>query len=94
MMHWYRGVFLALLCVGCGASMAASGGEGAGGEPQVAAQTSADPTDGGRRRAAEGDRCDYGGAAELTCQRGTSCCYGPPDDPGTVGHCMPECPEY
>jgi hypothetical protein len=53
-----------------------------------------DPTDGGQRRADVGDRCDHGGAADLTCERGLFCCYGPPDNPGTFGQCQIECPSY
>ena len=78
-----------MLVVGCGASARPEPAA----PPVVSAQVVGDPTDGGRRRAAAGDRCDYGGAAELTCQRGTVCCYGPPEDPGAYGQCMVECPE-
>ena len=84
-----------LLAAGCGGGAASSSAttttEG-GDEP--AAATVEDPTEGGRRRAAQGDDCDYGGAALRTCQIGLYCCYGPPDNPGEHGSCMPECPEY
>lgn len=83
---------LAFACaLGCG-----GGGPPPETEPEPAAQSSGgeDPTDGGRRRAEAGASCDYGGAAERTCQRGLYCCYGPPDDPGEHGECMPECVEY
>ena len=83
---------LAFACaLGCGDGAdsapagAAPAAENSGGE---------DPTEGGRRRAQAGASCDYGGAAERTCQRGFYCCYGPPDDPGEHGECMQECVEY
>ena len=85
----------ALLAVGCG------GGSGANTSPEERGESTAttssggeDPTEGGRRRATAGVDCDFGGAAESTCQRGLFCCYGPPDNPGDHGQCMAECPEY
>ncbi len=82
-----------LAVAGCGGS---SGGAAAEDEAATTAgaEEGGDATDGGRRRAARGAACDFGGAADLTCQRGLYCCYGPPDNPGDQGECMPECPEY
>ncbi|MGE0786301.1 MAG: hypothetical protein AB7S26_11480 [Sandaracinaceae bacterium] len=81
--------------------LAACGGGAANEEPTDTADTTqttgseaADPSEGGRRLARQGEECDFGGAAEHTCQLGLSCCYGPPDDPGDHGACQPECPEY
>ncbi len=78
--------------VGCGGAASDGGGGGTTTQAQ-APQGQDDPSEGGRRRAREGARCDYGGAADLTCQRGLYCCYGPPENPGTHGECMPSCPE-
>jgi hypothetical protein len=80
-----------LAAMGCGAPAARAPAPRA---PAVSSQTQVDPTDGGRRRASEGARCDFGGAADLTCHRGLDCCYGPPDDPGAFGECRAECPQY
>lgn len=84
-----------LAAAGCGGSSASSSSSdtttGGDAPPPAAVE---DPTDGGRRRAANGADCDYGGAADRTCQIGLYCCYGPPDNPGDHGTCMPECPEY
>lgn len=83
-------VFLIGIAAGCGGAATRTTAA-----PAVSAQAEVvgDPTDGGRRRAHEGAQCDYGGNADLTCRRGLYCCYGPPENPGTFGQCMAECPE-
>jgi hypothetical protein len=89
--RWWWVMVLALVLASCGPRASNAGGTTvAEGAPVV----SGDPTDGGRRRALENAQCDYGGAADLTCQRGLFCCYGPPDNPGDFGQCMIECPQY
>ena len=86
---------LALLATGCGGSTAASSSSGGGGAASSSESSGGgDPTEGGTRRAARDATCDYGGAAERTCQVGLYCCYGPPDNPGDHGRCLAECPEY
>lgn len=101
MIRRMRGVMVVLAAASLALATACGGGGGASEEEaddtqQTAggAEPVADPTDGGRRRAVQGAECDFGGAADRTCQRGLFCCYGPPDDPGEHGECMPECPEY
>ena len=94
----YRTLLAALLLPTCLLVFTACGGSDAS-EDEPAAETAGaeeevgDPTEGGRRRAERGDRCDYGGAADMTCHVGLQCCYGPPENPGDFGECMPECPE-
>lgn len=83
---------LAFGCGGGGADTASD--EGGGSATAPPSSGGEDPTDGGRRRATAGVDCDFGGAAEATCERGLFCCYGPPDNPGDHGQCMAECPEY
>ena len=91
-----------VLAAACFALATACGGGGSSAEESTddsaqtagGAEETADPTDGGRRRATQGAVCDFGGSADRTCERGLYCCYGPPDNPGEHGQCMPECPEY
>ena len=75
---------LTLACGGGGASEPASEAEPAA----TSGEEDSDPTEGGRRRAARGARCDHGGAADFTCQRGLFCCYqdAPSAESGT---CVP-----
>lgn len=91
MRAWILGL-ACLTAMGCGGASSSASSNAP--STEASATTVADPTDGGRRRAARGEDCDYGGAAERTCQIGLYCCYGPPDDPGDHGSCMAECPEY
>lgn len=41
--------------------------------------------------AAEGARCDFGGAGDFTCRGGLSCCYGPDYQTTGYGACHAEC---
>ncbi len=84
-------IVLTMALLGCGA---APPPPSTSSTPRTEPAVQGDPTDGGRRRAEQGARCDFGGSAELTCQRGLDCCYGPPSDPGAFGECMSECPAY
>jgi hypothetical protein len=98
MTRWVMSALFALslaLATSCGGGDASSSSEeGGAATASGGGEAGEDATDGGRRRAIEGGACDFGGAAERTCLRGLYCCYGPPDDPGEQGACMPECPEY
>ncbi len=82
-----------IFMLGCGGGGAGSGSSGTSAERADEAE-GGNRTQGGRRLAGEDSPCDHGGAAERTCQVGLYCCYGPPDDPGELGRCMDECPEY
>ncbi|MBX3270746.1 MAG: hypothetical protein KF729_10815 [Sandaracinaceae bacterium] len=77
-------LFVFALACGGGASEPATEAEPAA----TAGEEDSDPTEGGRRRAARGARCDHGGAADFTCQRGLFCCYqdAPSAESGT---CVP-----
>lgn len=84
---WAMVAWSALVLGACGGAQ--SGGATASSGASEPAATSGGT---GRGRAAQGARCDFGGAADTTCAAGLSCCYGPPESPGEYGQCLPGCP--